>query len=172
MFDAVTRITHDLKLLAKALQCPVVALTQLNRTADDATSDSQTYDSWLRGSGDIEQAADVIMFLLGEKGPGIKERIAAIHKERHRESGLRIMLEFNQPIMRFAAAGTYGLTPGTIERKQRDAPPVAGKKGKKRRPAEQDDAEDVEEQMRANKRAMKEYTDARDGRSDPDFAGL
>jgi hypothetical protein len=172
MFDAVTRITHDLKLLAKALQCPVVALTQLNRTADDATSDSQTYDSWLRGSGDIEQSADVIIFLLGEKGPGIKERIAAIHKERHRESGLRVMLEFNQPIMRFAAAGTYGLTPGTVERKQRDTPPVAGKKGKKRRPAEQDEEPDVEEQMRANKRAMKEYTDARDGRTDPDFAGL
>lgn len=49
MFDAVTRIVHDLKLLAKALDCPVLVLTQLNRTADDATEDSETYDSWLRG---------------------------------------------------------------------------------------------------------------------------
>lgn len=107
MFDAVTRIVHDLQLLAKATGCPVIALTQLNRTADDATSESQTFDSWLRGSGDIEQAASVIIFLLGEKGPGIVARIAALHKERHREGGLRFEMQFNQPLMRFDAAGTW-----------------------------------------------------------------
>jgi hypothetical protein len=128
MFDAVTRITHDLKLLAKALQCPVVALTQLNRTADDATGESQTNDSWLRGSGDIEQAADVIMFLLGEKGPGVKERICALHKERHREGGLRIHMEFDQPTMTFAALGSGSLAKDGASkgppRRRPDAPTV------------------------------------------------
>jgi hypothetical protein len=125
MFDAVTRIVHDLKLLAKALGVPVVALTQLNRTADDATSESQTYDSWLRGSGDIEQAADVIIFILGEKGPGIKERIAALHKERHRESGLRISMEFNQPIMRFGDTGSWISASMEPEIRRRPAPKVS-----------------------------------------------
>jgi hypothetical protein len=110
MFDQVTRITHDLKLLAKALDCPVVALTQLNRTADDATSESQTMDSWLRGSGDIEQAADVIIFILGVKGPGVVPRILAIHKERHREGGHRVELQFNQAEMRFADKGRWSST--------------------------------------------------------------
>ena len=138
IFDAVTRFTHDFKLMAKALNVCVVCLTQLNRTADDATSDSQTYDSWLRGSGDIEQAADVIIFLLGEKGPGVKERIAALHKERHREGGLRIDLEFNQPLMQFGEQGTWQITqPGPDIKRREDAPTVEGKKGK-RRIAEED----------------------------------
>lgn len=124
MFDAVTRIVHDLKLLAKALGVPVVALTQLNRTADDATGESQTYDSWLRGSGDIEQAADVIIFILGEKGPGIRARIFALHKERHREGGIRLDLEFNQPIMRFAEVGTWLENDRTPEVRRRPAPKV------------------------------------------------
>jgi replicative DNA helicase len=259
-FDAVTRITQDLKLLAKTLGVPVFAMAQLNRAADDATSDSQTYDSWLRGclapdtqilradtnttvaigelaqsgeknipvwavgadgkiaaytmteafssghkmtyrmttrsgrsigatanhpfltvngwtpladltsgsriavprrvgealdgedvlwdevvsieelameevfdatvpgahnfiangiivhnSGEIEQAADVIMFLLGEKGPGVKERHLALHKERHREAGMRVVLEFNQTLMQFAEAGTWLTSPAMGE---------------------------------------------------------
>lgn len=125
MFDAVTRIVHDLQLLAKALQCPVVALTQLNRTADDATAESQTFDSWLRGSGDIEQAASVIIFLLGEKGPGIVMRVAALHKERYREGGLRFDLQFNQPQMRFDVAGTWGQSDDSLPRRrlpEADAP--------------------------------------------------
>lgn len=125
MFDQVTRIVHALKLLAKALDCPVVALTQLNRTADDTTAESQTMDSHLRGSGDIEQAADVIIFLLGDKGPNIQARLAAIHKERHREGGIRVDMEFNQPLMRFADKGTWGTeTPKPQIKKREDAPTV------------------------------------------------
>ena len=124
MFDAVTRIVHDLKLLAKAVGCPVVALTQLNRTADDATGESQTYDSWLRGSGDIEQSADVIIFMLGDKAPGIVKRILALHKERHREGGLRFEFEFNQPIMRFNEVGTWLGKEQMPEIRRRPAPTV------------------------------------------------
>jgi KaiC/GvpD/RAD55 family RecA-like ATPase len=107
MFDKVTRVAHELKTMAKTLNMPVVALTQLNRSADDATNDSQTYDSWLRGSGDIEQVADVILFMLGEKGKGVKERNIVVHKERHRESGIRVISEFNQNLMQFGPAGTW-----------------------------------------------------------------
>jgi hypothetical protein len=125
MFDAVTRIVHDLKLLAKALQCPVVALTQLNRGADEATVDTQPQDSWLRGSGDIEQAADVIIFMLGDKGPGVKERHLFLHKERHREGGIKITLEFNQPLMRFGEQGTWQLSPSIPDPKPKKNVPRA-----------------------------------------------
>lgn len=106
-YDAVSRFAYEYKYMSKILDCPVLALTQLNRTADDATTDSQTYDSWLRGSGDLEQSSDVILFLLGERGPGIVERSIVVHKERHRGAGHRISLEFNQPIMQFGTPGTW-----------------------------------------------------------------
>lgn len=148
MFDAVTRITHDLKMLAKALDVCVIALTQLNRTADDATPDSQTSDAWLRGSGDIEQAADVIIFLLGEKGPGVKDREAALHKERHREAGIRIPLSFNQAIMRFAERGTWSES----DKPARRPMPTVGEKG----------PDPVAESARDMEERMREYVRTRD----------
>lgn len=107
MFDHVTRITLGLKLLAKSLDVPVVVLAQLNRTADDATAETQTSDSMLRGSGEIETTADVILFLLGEKGPGVAERTLVLHKERHREANIRVPLQFYKSLMLFADAGTW-----------------------------------------------------------------
>jgi hypothetical protein len=67
----------------------------------------------------------VIIFILGEKGPGIKERIAALHKERHRESGLRISMEFNQPIMRFGDTGSWISASMEPEIRRRPAPKVS-----------------------------------------------
>lgn len=54
--EAVARSVTALKRFAKALNTHVVLLCQLNRGADDATTDSKTYDSWLRGclTGDTE----------------------------------------------------------------------------------------------------------------------
>ena len=37
----------------------------------------------------------------------VTHRVFAIHKERHRESGLRVDLQFNQSIMRFDDDGTW-----------------------------------------------------------------
>src|SRR5690606_27480163 len=54
--EAIARSVTALKRFAKALNTHVVLLCQLNRGADDATTDSKTYDSWLRGclTGDTE----------------------------------------------------------------------------------------------------------------------
>lgn len=106
-YEKVSRVTNDLKMMAKFLQVPVVALAQLNRAADDAGTDADPVDAWLKGSGEIEQTADVILFLLGKKGPSIKERTLVIHKERHRESGVRLDLDFNQPLMTFGPSGLW-----------------------------------------------------------------
>jgi replicative DNA helicase len=66
----VSEFSRALKLLAKELQIPVVALSQLNRQAEQS-KDKRPEISHLRESGSLEQDADVVVLLHRE---GIYER--------------------------------------------------------------------------------------------------
>lgn len=118
----VTQITTGLKALAKELNVPIIALSQLSRQVE-ARDDKRPQLSDLRESGSIEQDADVVMFVFREEyyvqrrepREGTPEYLAwqeemnqvhalaevIIGKQRHGPTGT-VKLQFEANVTRFA----------------------------------------------------------------------
>ncbi len=82
----VSEISRGLKILARELECPVVALSQLSRSLE-TRGDKRPILADLRESGSIEQDADIVMFLYREeiykpetKDAGTAEVLVAKHR--------------------------------------------------------------------------------------------
>ena len=102
----VSEISRSLKALAKELNIPVLALSQLSR-AVEARTDSIPKLSDLRESGSIEQDADVVMFIYREdkaRKNTDRKNIADILIEKHRNGPTgKIQLYFAEEQASFRA---------------------------------------------------------------------
>src|SRR5581483_2656264 len=83
----VTEISRSLKHLARELEVPVLALSQLSRAVEQRGGRPRLSD--LRDSGSIEQDADVVMFIhredmMGNRAENEKNNIAEVLIEKHR----------------------------------------------------------------------------------------
>lgn len=103
-YEMITEISRELKALAGELDISVVVCSQLNREVE-RKQERRPQLADLRGSGGIEQDADVVAFLYRDEyyddkteNPGIAE--LGVRKHRNGATG-DIVLRFNPEIMRF-----------------------------------------------------------------------
>jgi replicative DNA helicase len=132
----VTEITTSLKALAKELNVPIMALSQLSRQVE-SRDDKRPQLSDLRESGSIEQDADVVLFVFREEyylankepRPGSEEHLkwqtdmALVHgkaeliigKQRHGPTGT-VQVQFEANVTRFGDLSPDDHMPERIER--------------------------------------------------------
>ncbi len=98
MVQQVTEISRSLKQLAREIDVPVIALSQLSRAVEQRRGRPRLSD--LRDSGSIEQDADVVMFIHREdkmNESADKNNIAEILIEKHRNGPVgKIELYFDE----------------------------------------------------------------------------
>lgn len=100
MVQQVTEISRALKGMARELDVPVLALSQLSRAVEQRGGRPRLSD--LRDSGSIEQDADVVMFIhredmAGNRTTNEKTNIAEILIEKHRNGPVgKVELRFDE----------------------------------------------------------------------------
>ncbi len=100
----ISDISRSLKLLAREMDVPVIALSQLSRAVENR-QDKRPLLSDLRESGSLEQDADIVMFLhrdyYNEESPE-QQNITEVLIRKHRNGSLgRVQLLFKTETQRF-----------------------------------------------------------------------
>ncbi len=114
MVQQVTEISRSLKILARELDVPVMALSQLSRAVEQRGGKPRLSD--LRDSGSIEQDADVVMFIHREdkiNKESERPNIAEILVEKHRNGPVGMAeLYFDAKHVRYLSIDTHHSAPG------------------------------------------------------------
>lgn len=134
----ISAISRSLKEMARELNVPVLALSQLSRAPDQRTGDHRPHLSDLRESGSLEQDADVVAFIYREevyliregKEPGDKEGLAELIVAKQRNGPVdTVRLAFIKEWTRFenlqrkAPAGAAGPVTGGDDAESDDGAP-------------------------------------------------
>src|SRR3989338_5583659 len=99
MVQQVTEISRSLKALARELDVPVLALSQLSRAVEQRSPQIPKLSD-LRDSGSIEQDSDVVLFIYrqgSERSDSANTGVAEIHIAKHRNGPVgKIQLYFDE----------------------------------------------------------------------------
>jgi replicative DNA helicase len=103
-YQEVSEVARGLKNLAKDLNVPIIALSQLSRAVEGRASKVPQLSD-LRESGEIEQAADVVVFIYREElyEPATERKgLAELHVAKHRNGPLGVVpVRFDARTTRF-----------------------------------------------------------------------
>jgi replicative DNA helicase len=100
----VAEISRSLKMLAKELNVPVIALSQLNRNPE-TRADKKPQLSDLRESGSLEQDADIVMLLHRDDSSPEKKRDTELIVAKHRNGPTgNVSLVFRPELTKFESA--------------------------------------------------------------------
>ncbi len=102
--NEISEISRALKQLARELNIPIIALSQLSRAVESRSPQIPKLSD-LRESGSIEQDADIVMFLYREdreKPDTPNKNIVEVHIAKHRNGPVgRISMYFNEGVTSF-----------------------------------------------------------------------
>ena len=100
----VAKISRGLKMVARELQVPMVALSQLSRQIETRGTEPMLSD--LRDSGSLEADADLVMFLWQKDANDRRDRIVRLKLAKHRNGPTaEIELHFEPELTRFRDLG-------------------------------------------------------------------
>ena len=119
----ISAVAKGLKMLAKALNLPVVVLSQVSRKGGDGEVEIGL--DMGRGSGQIEEGADFVLGVWQLEKPEVighgYDLICRILKNRKGEKGRRFMLELDAPTLRFSGKAEEYITPKKKRRAEETA---------------------------------------------------